>query len=138
RHVYFTNSYWFMLAIRIYIYSVNSNGTKRKSQLKMFWKDDDFQNHFRPYAESLDLPYKYKKWSSIFSTWIANEDDWFVLGANWSAAVTMGEYLAADEKNMKTRCVRNPLISKVLEKTNCALGIWFFQMATHLKHTSQA
>ena len=52
----------------------------------------------------------------------------------FSAAINRGEYLASDEKNFKTRCKSNPLVSMVREKANAVVGIWFFEIACFLNH----
>ena len=119
-------------AIRIFIYGKNSDLKTEKGGLKLFWEDPSFISKFQAFSMKTKLPYKYVKWSAIFVHWVAEIDDWFVLGKAWSTAVSRGEYLATDEKNLKTRCRSNPLISMVKEKSNGVVGIWFFQIACHL------
>jgi len=129
-------NYFFFLAIRIYIHAVNTT-ENRKANLKSFWDDDQFIQKFSFVAQKLCLPYKYRKWSVMFTHFIAKVDDWYELCNAWSTAIVLGESFAADEKNLKTRCRTNPLVSMVKEKTNAVIGIWFFQIACNLKETNQ-
>ena len=79
----------------------------------MFWKDEEFKTKFYPVSVSKSLPYQYRKWSKMFTSMIGELDDWRILSIAWSAAVCLPEVLAADEKNKKNRCKRNPLVSMV-------------------------
>ena len=103
-------TYWFHLAIRVYIYGRNSNTRTRKNELKFFWEDEEFIAKFQTFSLEKKLAYRYKRWSVIFCTHIALVDDWQGLSVAWSTCVSLPESLAADEKNYKTRCKHNPFV----------------------------
>ena len=134
KYTYTRNQYLFATAIRIYINAINSTAAERKPALQQFWNErtGNFVRKFRPLTHKLGLAYQYRKWSKVFTTCAAEIDDWFLYSERWCAAVSRPEYLASDEKNYKTRCKSNPLVSMVKEKSNAVVGIWFFQMACYV------
>tara|TARA_R110002050_G_C8908327_1_gene510591 strand:- start:1064 stop:1732 length:669 start_codon:yes stop_codon:yes gene_type:complete len=108
------HAYWAMLAIRIFIYGLNCKKETRKNVLHQFWEDESLIiAKFQGVLTQCNLPYKYQKWSMRFTQMAATLDDWKVLSDAWTAAVTLPEVIASDEKNKKTRCKSNPLVSMV-------------------------
>ena len=128
----FLKKYFFATAIRIHINALNSTSAERKSSLEQFWNDEKFCGKFRPISRKYNVAYQYRKWSPVFTRIAAKIDDWYLFSIRWSAAINRGEYLASDEKNYKTRCKSNPMVSMVREKANAVVGIWFFEMACFL------